>query len=128
MLGWHAAQRALLVCELKSDVVDPQELVGSLDRKRRLARKIAHDRGLDPATISCWVIVAESSANRRRVDGYRAFFANAYPTDGRAIRAWLRRPVGEVAALSFLPIMHPRTGKQIRSTRQRVHRASARSG
>lgn len=127
VLGWHAAQRALLVCELKSDIVDPQELVGTLDRKRRLARRIARDRALDPATVSCWVLVAESSANRRRVDTHRAFFANAYPADGRAMRAWLRRPVGEVAGLSFLPIVHPRTGKQVRSTRQRVRRAAARS-
>jgi transcriptional regulator with XRE-family HTH domain len=127
VLAWHAVKRALLVCELKSDIVDPQELVGTLDRKRRLGRTIARDRGLDPATISCWVIVAESSANRRRVDAHRAFFANAYPTDGRAMRAWLRRPRGEVAALSFLPIVHPRTGKHVRSTRQRVRRAASRS-
>lgn len=125
ILGWHAGKRALLVAELKSDIVDPQELVGTMDRKRRLARRIARDHGLDPATVGCWVIVAESSANRRKADAHRAFFANAYPADGRAMGAWLRQPVGEVAALSFLPILHPRTGKQIRSARQRVRRPAA---
>ena len=33
VLGWHAATRTLLVTELKTEIVDVQELLGTLDRK-----------------------------------------------------------------------------------------------
>jgi len=38
ILAWHPGRRAVLVIELKTDVVDVNELLGTLDRKRRLAR------------------------------------------------------------------------------------------
>ena len=69
ILAWHPGRRALLVIELKTDVVDVNELVGKLDQKRRLARTIARERGWDPVSVSVWVIVAagrtNSSADRR---------------------------------------------------------------
>lgn len=37
ILAWHPGRRALLVIELKTDIVDVNELVGSMDRRRRLA-------------------------------------------------------------------------------------------
>ena len=41
ILAWHPAMRALLVIELKTEIVDVNELIGTLDRKRRLAARIA---------------------------------------------------------------------------------------
>jgi hypothetical protein len=46
ILAWHPGRRVVLVIELKTDVVDLNELLGTLDRKRRLARTIASERGL----------------------------------------------------------------------------------
>jgi transcriptional regulator with XRE-family HTH domain len=46
VLAWHADSRSLLVVDLKTDIIDVQELLGTLDRKRRLAPRIARDRGL----------------------------------------------------------------------------------
>ncbi len=37
VLGWHAARGMLLVVELKTEIVDVQDLLASVDRKRRLA-------------------------------------------------------------------------------------------
>jgi transcriptional regulator with XRE-family HTH domain len=45
MLAWHPARRAVLVIELKTDVVDVNGLLGTHDRKRRLARRIGAERG-----------------------------------------------------------------------------------
>lgn len=59
LLAWQANRRALLVIELKSELVDVQELIGSVDRKRRLAASVVHDRGWDPATVSAWVVLAD---------------------------------------------------------------------
>jgi transcriptional regulator with XRE-family HTH domain len=81
ILGWNAVARALLVIELKTEFVDMNETMGTLDRKDRLAVVIARERGWNPATTSVWLVVA----------------------DGRTVRGWLNRPVGRVQALSFLP-------------------------
>jgi transcriptional regulator with XRE-family HTH domain len=103
ILAWHPARRALLVIELKTDIVDVNDLVGSVDRKRRLARQVAATRGWRPATVSAWVVVAGGRTNRARVAAHGAMLRAAYPTDGRGIGRWLRDPVGSVAALSMWP-------------------------
>ncbi len=72
ILAWHPDRRALLVVELKTDLVDVNELVGTLDRKRRLANAVGERRGWEPATVSAWLIVAASrtnSASGRRASG-----------------------------------------------------------
>lgn len=101
ILAWHAATRSLLVIELKTDVVDINEMVGTLDRKRRHAAAVARERGWDPVTVSCWVIVAGGGTNGHRLARHRSLLRNAYPTDGRAMHGWVRRPTGAVAAISI---------------------------
>lgn len=103
VLAWHAPTRTLLVIELKTEIVDIQELLGALDRKRRLAPKIAADRGWSPAVVATWVILAEGRTNWRRVDAHRTVLRASLPADGRAMNAWLRDPTGTMAALSFWP-------------------------
>jgi transcriptional regulator with XRE-family HTH domain len=59
ILAFHPARRALLVIELKTDIADVNELVGTIDRKARHALKIAAERGwaVGPdVTVSVWVI------------------------------------------------------------------------
>lgn len=101
IVAWHAGRRALLIIELKTDIADVNELVGTFDRKRRLARKVAEDLGWEPVSVSGWVIVAAGRTNRARVAAHGAMLRAAFPIDGRAIRAWLADPVGKVAALSM---------------------------
>ncbi len=100
ILAWHPGEHALLVIELKTDIADANELVGTVDRKQRLAAQIARERGWHPATVSVWVLVSSSRTNRRRVAAHGAMLRAAFPDDGRSIRAWLRRPVRPMAALS----------------------------
>ena len=60
ILAWHPVSRSLLVIELKTEIVDVQETLGTLDMKRRLAKKIAAERGWYPASVSVWLVVAGS--------------------------------------------------------------------
>jgi len=123
ILAWHPGRRALLIIELKTDIVDVNDLIGSADRRTRLARTIVADRGWDPATVSVWVVVAPSRTNRRRVVAHKAMLRAAFPTDGRGIRAWLLDPRGRVAALSFWPDSHAgKVGPDLTPAR-RVRRA-----
>lgn len=103
ILAWHPARRALLVIELKTELVDPNELIGVMDRRLRLARRVAQDRGwADPATVSGWVVVADSRMNRRHAAAVRPLLRAAFPDDGRAVRRWIRQPERRLTALSFL--------------------------
>jgi transcriptional regulator with XRE-family HTH domain len=106
ILAFHPPTAALLVVELKTAIVDVQGLIGAVDRYRRLAPQIARERGWTPSAVSSWVLLRETGANHRRLATHATVLRQAYPQDGRAMRAWLRRPVGVVAALSFLPDSH----------------------
>ena len=110
ILAWHPGRRALLVIELKTDLADINELVGTFDRKRRLARQIAAERGLDPVSVSAWLIVTSSRTNRRRLQVHEAMLRAGLPDDGRIIRRWLRDPVGSVNGLSLWTDTHGATG------------------
>ncbi len=103
ILAWHPGRRALLIIELKTELVDVGEMLGTMDRKRRLARAIAKERGWDPVTISGWIILAAGRTNERRVAAFRATLRAAYPADGRTMRSWLHDPAEPVAALSIWP-------------------------
>lgn len=109
ILCFHAARNALLVIELKTDIVDVSELVGTLDRKVRLAVEIARQRGWPVragVTVSGWVIVSAGRTNRRRVDEHRTMLRAAFPADGRSITGWLADPARPIRALSFWPDSH----------------------
>jgi transcriptional regulator with XRE-family HTH domain len=101
LLLWHPGRRALLIIELKSELVDPGDLLSTMHRRRRLARQIAAEQGWDPATVSVWVIVSRSRTNERRLRQFRTMLRTAFPDDGRRMRGWLRDPVGSVAGCSL---------------------------
>ena len=100
ILAWHEATRTLLVIELKTEIIDINDLMGTVDRKRRLAAAIVRERGWLPAQVAVWVIVGDSKTNRRRVQSHATTLRAAFPTDGRSIRGWLRQPTNTLSCLS----------------------------
>ena len=104
LLAWNPRTRSLLVIELKTELVDINETIGTLDRKGRLARQIAESRGWSAAdaTVSTWLVLAAGRTNERRVTAHRALLDRAYPDDGRILRGWLRRPTRPIRCLSFI--------------------------
>ena len=120
LLAWNAATRTLLVIELKTEIVEVQELIGIVDRKTRLAARVGRQRGWLPATVATWVVIAEGSTNRHRVDRFSGLLRTAFPDDGRMIQRWLAAPSGRVAALSFFSDSGPGGAKSRFAGRQRV--------
>jgi hypothetical protein len=112
ILAWHPRRRILLVIELKTDIVDVQDLVGRMDEKIRLAPAIAKKRGWDPVAVGAWVVIEPGRTNHRRLAAHAAVLRRAFPADGRRIRGWLRKPSGRIAALSFLPSTPPRSQRR----------------
>ena len=107
ILAWHAASRTLLVIELKTEIVDVQGMLGTFDRKLRLAPRIAADRGWRPRTVAGWLVVAQSTTNRRRIADHRTMLRAAFPLEGRLMRGWLRRPAEPARALSMWSVARP---------------------
>lgn len=113
LLCWHATARALLVVEIKTEFVDIGELLGTLDRKHRLAGIVARRLGWDAVTVSSCLLVADSMTNRRRAAEHRQLLGAALPNDSRDLVRWLKRPIGAVRALRFVPDVragHARSG------------------
>ena len=103
-LAWHGATGSLLVIELKTEFVDVNELMGSVDRKRRLAADVARDRGWRVQSVSTWVAVADGRTNRRTLARHRLTLRTKFPADGHALGAWLRHPAATINALGFVPV------------------------
>jgi len=122
ILAWHAESRTLLVIELKTEIVDVSELMGTLDKKARLAKSIARERGWFAARVAVWLIVADSSMNRRRVGKHATTLRAALPDDGRALRRWLRRPESQLRCLSFWANAAGKRTKPGLATPKRVRR------
>jgi transcriptional regulator with XRE-family HTH domain len=108
IVGWHAVSRSLLVIELKTRIVDINDLMATMDIRGRVARRIAGERGWDPVAIGMWVAVAPARTNARVLSDHATVLRAKFPGDGRTIRRWLANPSGDVAALSFMP--HVRLG------------------
>jgi transcriptional regulator with XRE-family HTH domain len=126
LLAFHPERQALLVIELKTEIADVNELVGTLDRKVRLARRVAGERGwaMGPTVIvSAWLIVATSRTNRRRIQAHATMLRSFLPLDGRSVGGWLDGPDGVLRCLSFWPNSQGQTGGPVgRSVRRVVGR------
>jgi hypothetical protein len=119
ILAWHPKARTLLVIELKTELVDVNELMGSVDRKGRLAAEIARKRGWRPASISTWVVLADGRTNRRALANHETVLRAKFPDDGRRVRGWLHQPGEAIHALSFLPSTQTVTlGRDLRPIRR----------
>jgi transcriptional regulator with XRE-family HTH domain len=67
LVARHDARGSVLVVELKTDIIDVGELLGTLDRKRRLGPVIVRGLGWSAASVSTCLIVADGMSNRRLV-------------------------------------------------------------
>jgi transcriptional regulator with XRE-family HTH domain len=120
LLAWHAASRHLLVVELKTAIVDANELLGTLDRKRRLAGEIGAQRRWDASRVSVWLVVADTRTNRRRVSEHRTLLRSQLPSDGRTFSAWLRDPTEPCSGVTFWTNDSPGSARQDLGSPQRV--------
>jgi transcriptional regulator with XRE-family HTH domain len=127
ILGWHEACRTVLVIELKTEIVDVQALIGRVDQKRQLARRIADERGFRAQRVATWVVIADGRTNRRRAAAHRLTLRAAFPTDGRGVFGWLAKPGTELAALSFLPDSSQSSTRTTLAVRTRVRPSRSRS-
>ncbi|CAN5118571.1 hypothetical protein BH23CHL9_BH23CHL9_01570 [soil metagenome] len=91
LFAWHSATRTLVVIEIKTVIVDVRDLLSNVDRKVRIGRSLAVERGWTPRAVLPVLLVAEGSTARRRIAEHAALFGRFSPR-GRSAMAWLRQP------------------------------------
>jgi hypothetical protein len=115
VLAFHPLTGSLLVVEVKSVVPDLQAMLGSLDRKGRVARDVALARGWRVRTVTRVLVLPDDRTARRRVEAHAATFRSTLPARTIEVRRWIREPQGTCDGVLFLS-----DGPQ-ESNRQRLH-------
>jgi transcriptional regulator with XRE-family HTH domain len=92
VLAFHPENGVLVVIEVKSAIPELGAMLLTLDRKVRLAPRIAADRGWKPTAVGRLLVVGDGRTTRRRLGEHRSMFDSAFPVRGWAARRWLARP------------------------------------
>ena len=119
-LAWHAASRALFIGETKTHIWDLQDLLSTLDRKRRLVPELLRrERGWRAEAVGVVLVLPERSTHRHLIERHSATFGAAFPQRQLEVRHWLESPSGDLRGIWFLPDSHQTT------TRKRAGRRTA---
>ncbi|MEA2632413.1 MAG: Helix-turn-helix domain, partial [Chloroflexota bacterium] len=103
ILAWHEGARALLVIEVKSELVSVEATLRKLDEKTRLAGTVARERfGWRSESVARMLVLPSNSTERRRVARHDAALGAALPLRYDDLRAWLRRPIGPMSGILFV--------------------------
>jgi transcriptional regulator with XRE-family HTH domain len=98
LLAWHPAARTLLVVEIKTELVDVQSLLGSLDVKARLGRHVAEQFGWDVRSVVPAIVFSEGRTTRRHLVRLDTLF-DRFNVRGRKAVSWLRQPTSTPAGV-----------------------------
>lgn len=94
ILAFHRGTASLVVIEVKSVVPDLQAMLVSLDRKGRLGREIARERGWEATSVTRLLVLPDDRTARRRVAALATTFRAALPARTVEVRRWLEAPAG----------------------------------
>jgi transcriptional regulator with XRE-family HTH domain len=125
LLGWRPDRRALLVVEIKSELVDLQETIRTLGVKTRvLPGVLRRSRGWQAGAVAAVLVLPDAHFHRSAVAHHAALLTAALPARTRAVRDWLADPVGDLRGIWFLPNTPPGGTRRKQSGTQRVSRRS----
>lgn len=124
ILAFHPATGSLLVTEVKSVVPDVQATLHGIDRKARVARSVARERGWKVTSVSRLLVVPDDRTSRRRVAAHQATFESALPARTVAVKRWLRAPAGEIKGVLFVSdVTQPSSRHRVGRSRATAERA-----
>lgn len=91
LLAWHPATRVLLIVEVKTDLVDVQDLLGTMDVRVRVAPRLAAGFGWEIRTVVPAIVFLEDRTTRRRLTDHAILF-DRFALVGRSALTWTRDP------------------------------------
>jgi transcriptional regulator with XRE-family HTH domain len=102
VLAWHPLLRAVVAIEVKTRLVDFQDLLASTDRKRRLLATICGQESWNAEAIGSVLVLPEESWARHAVRRFVPILDTAFPARTVQVRRWLLRPIGDLRGIWFL--------------------------
>jgi len=104
VLAGHPLCRTVLVEEIKSELTSIESMGRKTDEKLRLSRRsLCRARfGWDPVNAGRLIVLPATDAARRLVHKHTTILNVAFPARGAEIRAWLKRPEGDLAGIMFV--------------------------
>jgi transcriptional regulator with XRE-family HTH domain len=107
VVGWHTEPAALILVEVKTRIVDVQDLLASINRKRRVVPGLwATERGWKPANVASVLVLPEATVHRGVVARHPAIFGVALPGRTHDVSRWLARPESDLHAIWFVRDIH----------------------
>jgi transcriptional regulator with XRE-family HTH domain len=129
IVAWHAGTRSLLIVEVKSSIVDLQDLLSTVDRKVRLVPAlVAAQHGWRPTVVSKLVFAPATTRNRRIIAEHESVLHVAFPARGRDARRWVGQPAGALSALWLARIATTRADGTAARARMRIRVPSVPAG
>ena len=121
ILAFHPATGSLLVIEIKSVVPDMQAMLVGIDRKGRLGREIARQRGWQVTSVTRLLVLPDDRTARRRVVRHGATFRTALPARTVEVRRWIQDPEATMHGVLFLTdAHHPSTRHRMSTPRPEI--------
>jgi hypothetical protein len=101
VFAWNPSRRALLVVEAKTLIVDIQDLLAAMDRKRRLAPRLARELGWRPLVVGTVLVLPDESRARKAVSDHFVL-SRSYPARTWRVVRWLHAPAQDLRGIWFL--------------------------
>jgi transcriptional regulator with XRE-family HTH domain len=102
ILAWHPVRRAVLAIEVKTRLADLQDLLSTMDRKRRLAPSIARAEGWKPLLVGSLLVLPGETWARTAVKRFDSVFAAALSERSVEVGTWLKEPDRDLRGIWFL--------------------------
>jgi transcriptional regulator with XRE-family HTH domain len=126
VLAWNEAAGALLLIEVKSEIVALQATLRSMNVKDRVLPKVvSRDHLWRPGAVGSVLVLPDESTARRQVASHSPAFDAALPARTVAVRRWVRAPSGHLRGVWFLSDTPARRGIRNPGSRGRVRRQLA---
>ncbi|HEX6127965.1 MAG TPA: helix-turn-helix transcriptional regulator [Candidatus Limnocylindria bacterium] len=127
VLAFHPATATLLVVEIKTLIVDAQELLGGLDVKQRIGLRVGRSVGWAAKVVVPALVVMDTTTNRRRIGEHPHLFGR-FALRGRRASSWLRSPAPHNGGMLIMLKLPNRKHRDLRRAgRQRVRPTAPRA-
>jgi hypothetical protein len=94
--------------EIKTELVDLQETVRTLDMKARVVPEVVRrSRGWRPVAVASVLVLPEANVHRRAVAAHAALLSAALPARTVVVKRWLESPSGCLRGIWFFPNTPP---------------------
>ena len=102
IVAWHDTATALLIIEVKTQIVEVNVLAASLDRKARVVPPLLRAQfGWQPALVARLLVVRDTRSLRSVIEKFGATFASSLPDRTVAAWKWIAKPSGSLAGILF---------------------------